>query len=775
MGECGERPKLAKPLLWADCLNPNHGRFSIDSMNLPCMRNCFSTHPLLNNVIWYMMVQHRKIVCTACRRRKSKCDGATPRCSTCITTHSQCRYEKAPSIAYVRALEDRISQLESRESEGESISPSLTPIVFNSQYADSISMNARGDVTYHNSTSAIHEAPPQKPPSEAVPGSKLATIDQRNAETRRTLVANAATQKSLESLSLEMIVPHTDITKDLAGVLLQLHWCWLHPMFLFVYRPAFMRDMPLFADGHRSATYCSITLLKVIYAHSCRFIRTSNTVWDPSQQGETFQQLTDRLMTEAKVSLAMETLNPPSIPTIQALLQQSAREVSYGRSSQAWLYSGMAFRMAIDLGVHVSPDKLRHYASALSPEDIEIRKRIFWSLYAWDKHISLYLGRMPNFLVGTENVSLDFLDDFTEMDPWEPFYGLDPTAAQLPLYPPTPGHIISCFVALCKLCKILCRLMMELYSPQPTVKNVMADSKMSAFVGVNEDLHGWWSELQPFLRISPDKIPSISPPPHITSLNLMYHATVILLHRPHVAGRQSPQSPAVQRSWKMCRAATTTIYDLLKMYVGTFGFHHITYMNSYCTYTAATTAVYQLETSHNQHKSALPNHKAWIELKFLLDILQRSATTMPALNRSIDIVRARVKRILDRQAHSQLSSLFTIRTDPEPQPPHSSDITSFVSSGQDEQLLENAVPQPLGEEDDLPCSTETDLIGLSRGTSTWEVWLPAFPGQDVFHGSDSMFDFQEGMSPETRYMLMGSNLDPHMQLDPQTSDVFHDS
>lgn len=57
----------------------------------------------------------------------------------------------------------------------------------------------------------------------------------------------------------------------------------------------------------------------------------------------------------------------------------------------------MAFRMAIDLGIHLPNDKLRAHVKGLTPEDIEIRKRCFWSCYTWDKAISLYCGRMPAF------------------------------------------------------------------------------------------------------------------------------------------------------------------------------------------------------------------------------------------------------------------------------------------------------------------------------------------------------------------------------------------
>ena len=606
------------------------------------------------------MVRHQKIVCSTCRRRKSKCDGASPSCSACVASASSCQYDKSPSIAYVRSLQSRIRELERKASTYATSpsSPSFVSSAFSNRGCDSISLDALGDVSYHNQTSAIHEDLVQPPSRPLHVGALLSTVtDERAADIRRGLVANAAAQKDLESINLDASLSLANLPKDLASTLLQLHWCWLHPSFLFVYRPAFTRDMPLLANGSRSSTHCSSTLVKVLYAHSCRFIRSPDTVWSPNSRDETFQELSDRLMTEAKALLAMETLNPPAIPTIQALLQQSARDVACGKSSSAWLYSGMAFRMAIDLGLHVCPDKLQQYSTSLTAEDIEIRKRLFWSLYSWDKHISLYLGRMPNFIMGAENVSLEFLDDLTNNDPWVPFYGPDPKALELPPYPPTPGYVMSCFTELCKLCKILTRVMLELYSSQSASHSESSsDPRAASFVQIKQQLQDWYSSLPAFLHIPPNDMPELSPPPHITSLNLMYHNTLILLHRPHVAGGEVPRSAAIRQSWKLCRSATTAIYDLLKMYIHTFGVHHITYMNSYCTYIAATTAVYQLETSEDLPSQS--HQAAWTELKFLLDVLQRTATAMPGLDRSIEIIKARIKRILDRQVSRQLDSLF---------------------------------------------------------------------------------------------------------------------
>lgn len=120
-------------------------------------------------------------------------------------------------------------------------------------------------------------------------------------------------------------------------------------------------------------------LLTVMCAHAARF--------DQAKTGEV-------LISRARLLLGHEIHRPSCIPTVQALLQLSARDLACGFISQAWLYSGMAFRMVSDLGLHHSTAKigmLRH----LSAEDLEIRRRLFWSCYFWDKAISLYLGRMP--------------------------------------------------------------------------------------------------------------------------------------------------------------------------------------------------------------------------------------------------------------------------------------------------------------------------------------------------------------------------------------------
>lgn len=137
--------------------------------------------------------------------------------------------------------------------------------------------------------------------------------------------------------------------------------------------------------------YYSHTLLNAMISHSVRWCRNDaniSALLEPYENGRLFSR-------QARTLLFEEVRDGRStIPTVQTLLLLSAQECSAGNRTQAWLYSGMAFRLIEDMGISIDGQK---YAGTvqLSDEDVEIRHRLFWSCYFWDKMISLYLGRSP--------------------------------------------------------------------------------------------------------------------------------------------------------------------------------------------------------------------------------------------------------------------------------------------------------------------------------------------------------------------------------------------
>ena len=57
----------------------------------------------------------KRIACIICRKRKLKCDGTKPSCSTCTRLGHDCAYDEVrrksgPKRGYVKALEERLSE-----------------------------------------------------------------------------------------------------------------------------------------------------------------------------------------------------------------------------------------------------------------------------------------------------------------------------------------------------------------------------------------------------------------------------------------------------------------------------------------------------------------------------------------------------------------------------------------------------------------------------------------------------------------------------------------
>ena len=59
-----------------------------------------------------------------------------------------------------------------------------------------------------------------------------------------------------------------------------------------------------------------------------------------------------------------------------------------GRDNLGWLYSGLAVRLAFDIGLH-----LDSRPSGLPQREVEIRQMTLWACVMYDKYWALFLGR----------------------------------------------------------------------------------------------------------------------------------------------------------------------------------------------------------------------------------------------------------------------------------------------------------------------------------------------------------------------------------------------
>lgn len=273
-------------------------------------------------------------------------------------------------------------------------------------------------------------------------------------------------------------------------------------------------------DLINSGPYVTPFLLNAVLAQAARYSDRA----EASKLGQYFAQRT-------LDSLAAEVDKGSSIPTIQALLIFSARECACGRSSQGWLYSGMAFRMMRDMGMHIHPRKLSYLAGQFSQVELALRQQIFWSCYTWDKTMSLCLGRVPtipdSIPIPTVEMMLD--GDDAENEAWKPRFA---TISSLEVGVSQRAHSNSRFLAYCHLCVVSSHWLWDGRQRGTDLEQIINDvletlySKPHAgqhhlqgfFDRSLERLEDWARNLQPYLYVREDSRSVSCPPLHILLL-----------------------------------------------------------------------------------------------------------------------------------------------------------------------------------------------------------------------------------------------------------------
>ncbi|KAM5355281.1 hypothetical protein ACJ41O_001927 [Fusarium nematophilum] len=337
--------------------------------------------------------------------------------------------------------------------------------------------------------------------------------------------------------------------------------------------------------------YYSHTLLNAMLSHSVRWGKS-----DPSTK-QLLDQSYDGGLVFAKHARSMlfDELSRGvcTIPTVQTLLLLSAGECGRGNSTQAWIYSGIAFRLIDHLGICV--DGQRYPGSVhLTDEEVEIRHRLYWSCYFWDKIISLYLGRSPSLQHSLVSPPQIIMDDSAETELWVPF---DSPHGGDWKYPPATAHSTSCFMSACRLSVIFNEILIHMYDP--LLQNTEAEMQ-ECLQNQDPAMKQWFDQLPLYLKIDPLNLPPLAPPSHIVTMNALYHTFRILLFRPMLSWQVQPGDDGphpMQNHLVECVTSATSIIAIFDLFCRTFTINHCVLSLSYSVYIAATIFLLQVQAS----------------------------------------------------------------------------------------------------------------------------------------------------------------------------------
>ncbi|KAL8286842.1 hypothetical protein RQP46_003848 [Phenoliferia psychrophenolica] len=384
--------------------------------------------------------------------------------------------------------------------------------------------------------------------------------------------------------------------------LLDLYWCYVHPHFPILYKISFMRQYRHSMSNPNSTEPSTpagsgkvpMVLLLSMFALASRY-----SDLDPPRSDGKYWTAGQEYLDKAKRILNYD-YGSSKLVSVQALLLMAYREIGTGAMSASWLFTGMAIRMAQDLGLFRDVEKWFLPVQRFSHEEKQTRKRVWWGCIILDRYTASYIGRPGTIHERDYDTSFPSEDEPDEHEQWKPLRpdgsewtsapkpdSDQPRAMPLARYPPTKSHTLSCFNAAGALAVIINRIIGNIYAIRVRVLGQSSETLLSL---LDQSLASWYLALPPHLSYNPAS--KKVPPPHVLSLHLQFYSALILLHRPFIPGQNSETSPTHFPSHSICTTSANAIANIVSTFTKTFTLRQCPPFLTYPIFSAAVICVY---------------------------------------------------------------------------------------------------------------------------------------------------------------------------------------
>lgn len=559
--------------------------------------------------------------CIACRKRKSKCDGNIPACAACSQVYgTQCIYSPQSDHRRKGVYKNDVNTLKTRESTLQTLiqailnypEDDIPALVRDIRTCESLDAVAEKIVAKENGVN--DQAEDEEGESPAYDGQSQRTLtfesslygrmgDLRLDEGSIRYIGGTSNLIHLaqeERRSIDMdgypqqenaITSWTDVTRDpeLITHLLNMYFTWHYTFFTTLSKPLFLRDFHLGrppTDVWRAAQYCTPVLVNAILALGCHFTSHQGARDDPEDSATAG----DHFFREAK-RLIMENdeHERPHLTTVQALALMSVREAGCGREGKGWVYSGMSFRMSLDMGLNLESSHLTASGDVTVDENEEdVRRVTFWGGYLFDKCWSNYLGRLPQ--LPSSIVAVPKFDVFPEEEAsqWSPYTDSGFSTAHT-----QPARTRAVALEISKLCEISNDLMRHFYDPIDIEKTKGKAAELRKLSDIHTRLELWRRELPKEMEPKEGGLSSV------LVMHMFFQLLFIHLFRPFLKYTQATSPlPSTVSPRKLCTQAAAMISKLMRLYKRSHGLRQICNIAVYIAHSACTIHLLNLPDKH---------------------------------------------------------------------------------------------------------------------------------------------------------------------------------
>ncbi|KAK5351976.1 hypothetical protein LTS03_003743 [Exophiala xenobiotica] len=372
-------------------------------------------------------------------------------------------------------------------------------------------------------------------------------------------------------LALEHAKLDRDVPIALEDRLLELFFKWHNPCHVTVDRATF--KVARTQDRHGQGTFCSQSLVAAMCALGAAFEGRYH------QSFVTFPQpLADFFAAKSKVLLEVE-LDSPCVSTVQTLLLLSSHEAAGGRDARMWLYSGMAMRLAFDLGLHVDGDPYVEQG-VFTAQEGEARRSTFWSCVVVNHLWGFSLGRP--FRVDSEEITVKRsprTGSLTDSERWTDSLTTSTATSPLPSVSERSREssylVVEQWVSFCEELAPLVRTLLAIAAPCIQYLKLTPNSYGCAKISkaalqelsmqTTNRLLSWQEAIPDAIKVQPHQVAL----PQVLLLHMGYHNFCILIHRPWTSKASQPRGglgPGYQHARTICRKSASAIASLLREY-----------------------------------------------------------------------------------------------------------------------------------------------------------------------------------------------------------------
>ena len=516
--------------------------------------------------------------CERCRRRKQKCDEKFPTCGPCEAAGVKCVVSERltvvaqPGVGDEEALREEVRHLRGQVTElsrqltderqrsavhartaslTQQPSPSTSQRTFNSTF---YGVGERDHGTYPQYTGRI-----LRPTFGIAYQNRVDAGDKSSAWSLWKDDHSAETP--IEHPNVENLTFNEDHGLALIDIFFDQRW----PHLPILHRPTFMRErFEPFARGHEPVGNARFQLYMVFAIAALEEGRTRGK-----------KAYSHRDLFEVAVRDLQSVLVADDIDCITSLIFI----LIYGRTEpqavNMWHTTGLALRLAIGMDLHRA-ESIRH----MSLKEAEMSKRMFWSIYAYDRSIAIYLGRPLG--IQDADINMPYPLQLTDED-------LESQTLQS-VIPRTRADVrdMSTFLHLIRLRKINS----DIYRVFHSISN-------NSYLGgadldiVRQDIY---TQLNDWLITAPRYPMSSSMFQSPEWFQTAYHLAVIALHRPSFA---QPQ-PSIE-SLQLCADSSIS---LISCYGSLYAKNKVSYsfVALSAIFMAAVTMLYSLRASPQVRK-----------------------------------------------------------------------------------------------------------------------------------------------------------------------------